>query len=329
LVVGRRSPVDQGRQMIEETLLRFDSRVLQGIELPCYTARGAEDGPHLCLVGGVHGGEYSSIAAVRRFMKNLDVGQLSGRITALPIASITSFWNRVPFVVPEDGKNLNRSFPGKALGTFTEALAHHLFQDVVLGTDFLIDLHGGDMVEALEPFVGYDESEVQDVAHGMAVAYGVRLILFTKTSDRVGEPGAPTMLRTATAEAGIPALLTEIGDRGLLQQDAVEQHLAGLDGVLRFLKMLPGDPPQPRADQRLVRGLEAVTAAQDGWWQSSVNVGEPVTAGTDVGVIEDLYGNELEQITAPADGEFVFLTTSPAVRAGGLLGGLGTEIEPL
>jgi predicted deacylase len=315
--------------MIEETMLRFDSRVLRGIELPRSTAVGGEDGPHLCLIGGVHGGEYSSIAAVRRFMKNLDVRRLSGRITALPIASITSFWNRVPFVVPEDGKNLNRSFPGEALGTFTEALAHHLFQDVVVGSDFLIDLHGGDMVEALEPFVGYDESSVQDVAHGMAVAYGVRLILVTKTSDRVGEPGSTTMLRTAAAEAGIPALLTEIGDRGLLQPGAVEQHLSGIDGVLRYLKMLPGDAPKPRADQRLVKGLVSVTSSHDGWWESNVVVGDPVTAGMEIGVIEDLHGNELERITAPADGVFVFLTTSPAVRAGGLLGGLGTEIEPL
>jgi predicted deacylase len=315
--------------LIEETTVRFDNRILGTIELPCIKATGRSDGPHLCLIGGVHGAEYSSIAAVRKFMKTLDVRNLSGRITAIPIASITSFWARVPFLIPEDGKNLNRCFPGKSLGTFTEALAYHLFNDVVVGSDYLIDMHGGDMVEALEPFVGYDESPVQDVVHGMAVAYGVRLILFTQKSERLGEPGTPTMLRTAATEAGIPALLTEIGDRGQLQPKAVEMHIDGLYGVLRHLKMLPGDSPTAREDQRLVKSLLAVVAKHDGWWESFVEVGQPIEAGKEVGVIEDLYGNELERIAAPADGVFVFLTTSPAVHAGTLLGGFGTELEPL
>ena len=315
--------------MTEETTIRFDSRLLAGIELPCFQATGSSDGPHLCLIGGVHGAEYSSIAAVRRFMKSLHTAQLSGRITAIPIASITSFWNRTPFVIPEDGKNLNRSFPGKRDGTFTEALAYHLFNDVVLESDYLIDMHGGDMVEALEPFVGYDESPHQDIVREIAIAYGVRLILFTRTADRLGEPGTPTMLRTAATEAGIPSLLTEIGDRGQLQPEAVQQHIAGLNRVLRHLKMLPGEPPSPNGDQQLVKRLLAITSNHDGWWERHVDVGEPVEAGTTVGVIEDLYGNELERITAPADGLFVFLTTSPAVTAGALLGGLGTDLEPI
>jgi len=324
-----RLTLDEGETVIEETIIRFDNRLLRSVELPCFQAAGSTDGPQLCLIGGVHGAEYSSIAAVRRFMKTLDTTKLSGRITAIPIASITSYWARSPFVVPEDGKNLNRSFPGKALGTFTEALAYHLFNEFVLESDYLIDMHGGDMVEALEPFVGYDESPHQEIVHGMAVAYGVRLILCTRTSERLGEPGTPTMLRTAATEAGVPALLTEIGDRGQLQPDAVQQHIDGLNSVLRHLKMLPGDQPPARKDQQLVRSLLAVTASHDGWWEPRVDVGQPVQAGAEIGTIEDLHGNQLELITAPADGLFVFLTTSPAVRAGSLLGGLGTDLVPV
>src|ERR1700758_3090421 len=105
--------------MIERRLLSFDHELLSGLELPCFDATGARDGPHLCLLGGIHGGEYSSISAVVRFMNALDTSELSGRITAVPIVSRPSFRARSPFVVPQDGKNLNRCFPGSNDGTFS------------------------------------------------------------------------------------------------------------------------------------------------------------------------------------------------------------------
>src|SRR6184192_1329849 len=106
--------------MIDRRTIRFDHELLAGLELPCFEAVGASDGPHLCLLAGIHGGEYSSVAAVVRFMRALDTSQLSGRITAVPVVSLTSFRARSAFVVPEDGKNLNRCFPGDPGGTFSD-----------------------------------------------------------------------------------------------------------------------------------------------------------------------------------------------------------------
>jgi hypothetical protein len=128
------------------------------VEHPAYEARGAHDGPHVALIGGVHGCEYSSIAAVNRFMGDLDTADLSGSITAVPVVSMESFRQRSPFVVPVDGKNLNRSFPGSYEGTYTDVLARSIFDQVIAPADVLLDLHGGDLVEALEPFATYDVS---------------------------------------------------------------------------------------------------------------------------------------------------------------------------
>jgi predicted deacylase len=47
--------------------------------LPCFEAQGVAGGPHLCLVAGIHGAEYSSIAATVRFMNELDTNALAGR----------------------------------------------------------------------------------------------------------------------------------------------------------------------------------------------------------------------------------------------------------
>ena len=80
---------------------------------------------------------------------------------------MTSFRARTAFVVPEDGKNLNRCFPGSPDGTLHDVLAHHVFDELIAPSDVLIDLHGGDMVEALEPFTLYDESPVAEEAQAI------------------------------------------------------------------------------------------------------------------------------------------------------------------
>lgn len=103
--------------MITRRSLTFDHPLLRHLEHPCFEARGAHDGPRLTLIAGIHGCEYSSIAAVTRFMNQLDTNELVGAITAVPVVSMQSFRQRSPFVVPEDGKNLNRSFPGSREGS--------------------------------------------------------------------------------------------------------------------------------------------------------------------------------------------------------------------
>jgi len=107
------------------------------------------------------------IAAVVRFMNGLDTAELRGRITAVPIVSMPSFRARTAFVMPQDGKNLNRCFPGSDDGTFSDVLARRVYDELIAPSDFLLDLHGGDMVEALEPFSLYDESAVEEQARGL------------------------------------------------------------------------------------------------------------------------------------------------------------------
>jgi uncharacterized protein len=60
-----------------------------------------------------------------------------------------------------------------------------------------------------------------------------------------------------------------------------------------------------------------------------VRAGDEVRAGDVLGRVLDLWGDEHELISAPADGVVLFLTTSAAVEADGLLLGLGTRLTPV
>ena len=305
--------------MIERGALRFEAGGLASLELPSFAATGAADGPHLALIAGIHGCEYSSIAAVTRFMRELDTGELRGRITAVPVVNLSSFHARSPFVVPEDGKNLNRCFPGSYEGTFSDALARAVFDQVIAPADVLVDLHGGDLVEALEPFVLYDESPLEERAKGIAVAFGF-----------------PYVVRSAPAEAPISgttssaAAAARLGDDcGLLEESAVRLHLDGLTNALRHLEMLPGEPAPPTTVVHHVDRFVWLRSTGGGWWETSVQAGGEASAGSLVGVVRDLYGEVVEEIVAPEDGVALFVTTSAAVAADGLLLGLGTGLMPV
>src|SRR5581483_6583222 len=108
---------------IVRTSFRFESSVLGELEVPYFDVRGEEDGPTLTVTAGVHGCEYSSIAAVGDVVRALEGQKLSGRVVAVPVVNTSAFSKRTPFVTPEDGKNLNRCFPGNPDGTYSEALA--------------------------------------------------------------------------------------------------------------------------------------------------------------------------------------------------------------
>jgi len=295
--------------------------VWHGLEHPAFVARGASDGPKLSLIGGVHGCEYSSIAAVTKVMKELDTSELAGTITAVPVVSMESFRHRSPFVVPADGKNLNRSFPGSRDGTYTDVLARSIYDDLIAPADVLLDLHGGDQVEGLEPFAIYEASPVEERAHGIAAAFNLPYVVREERRDG----GLGGLTTSAAAAAGIPGVIAEAGGRGLLETEAVGLLANGVRNVLRRLEMLPGEPESPPAGQRRVGSFIWLRSTNEGWWDSAVEAGDEVVEGRLLGRVRNLWGDVLEEVVAPRDGVILFITTSPAVAADGLLLGLGAD----
>jgi hypothetical protein len=311
--------------VIERRVIRFEHELLRDLEHPAFEARGSSDGPHLALIGGIHGCEYSSIAAVIKVMRELDTNELAGSITAVPIVSMTSYVERAPFLISADGKNLNRCFPGSLDGTYADVLARSIFDELIAPADALVDLHGGDLVEALEPFTMYEGSDVEDAACRMAVAFGLPYVFRQEPAG--GTLGGLTA--GAAAAAGIPAIIAEAGGCGQLEEDAVQLLADGVRNVLRQLEMIPGEPAPPRRPLQRVGRFDWLRSTGAGWWVPAVTVGEEVAEGIVLGRIRDLWGDVQEEIRAEKDGVVLFLTTSPAVTADGLLLGLGVELTPV
>ena len=134
--------------------------------------------------------------------------------------------------------------PRRPGGTLADRLAYATFTQLITGTDALIDAHCGDLLEALEPFALYEAGPSEDRALALAVAYGLRLR--HQAGSRTGPRGRRERRARRRPQAGIPAITAEAGGCGLVEQDAVDLHVAGLNRVLTALGML-GDGRQAPA----------------------------------------------------------------------------------
>jgi uncharacterized protein len=302
-------------------VLRFSHPALADWEWPFVVARGLANGPAVALISGVHAGEYPPIAANIRFMHDLDPKHLRGTIVSLPVVDPPAFYTRSAFVCPIDGKNPNRCFPGDPNGTFTDVLTDAIFTNIISAATHLIDLHCGDVFEDLAPFTicrGSGNVEVDRVARGMAEAFGLPYVVATAPSD------APLVGTTSasSAGAGIPAITSEAGGRGLLTEPETQMQLHGIANVLRYLGALDGEP-EPTPCQRTFASSNGFRSPVEGMWWPEVGLQEEVTQGQRIGRIESLYGDEIAEIQAPVTGMVLYLTSSPAVTEDGLLGSVG------
>jgi predicted deacylase len=300
----------------------FDDPLLARYQWPYFAVVGSEPGLSFLLTAGIHAAEYTGTLAAIRLGRGLVPAEVRGTIVILPLLNVPGFYERSVYVNPEDGQNLNRAFPGRADGTWSERFAYRLLHDLVLHFDRDMDLHAGDMIEDLEPFVGYRETgnaEVDAESIRMLNAYGgVRWASrAVATGDRAG------MLYAAAAERGVPAMLAESGRNGLVEESAVQRHVDGVRNVWRALGILVDRPPQTVEAPRMLRRNEWLRAEQEGIFLCRVRPSEAVRAGQVLGEMVDLLGNPLAEVRAPDDGVILFTVTSPAVKQGGLLLAVG------
>lgn len=290
-----------------------------GVRMPVTVVHGAEPGPRVLITGGVHGGEYPGIEASIRLARDLDPGAVRGTVVLVHPVNLPAFHARLQYLVPLDGKNLNRQFPGKATGTASERMAHALMTGIAASVDAWVDLHGGDIHEALVPFTIYSAAAPEPVvaaSRAMASVYGIELVL-ASSAVKGGT-------YSAASAAGVPCILTEAGQVGQLDEESVAVHLRGCRNVLAHLGVVPG-PPGPVAPIRTLSRFDWLFAAQDGCWYPSVAVGATVVEGQPVGRVGDYFGQTLQEYRAPASGTVLFLVTSLAMNEGDPLLAVGVE----
>lgn len=279
------------------------------ITIPATLICGRKAGKTITVSAGIHSREYIGIETLIRLAQELTPEMVQGTILLLHCCNYKGFLSRSSDIMPQDGKNLNRVFPGAADGTPTQKLAAFLESEIIGHTDYLVDLHSGGFCEALTPHVYY---------HG-AAAPNVCAV-----SRRIAElSGAEYLVRSETkngfyshaGQCGVPAIILERGGCGLLQEEEVQQDLADVKNILRGLGFLQ-DLPAKIFPHRLAQNGHYLNAPASGCWYPKKQPGDRLKTGELLGEIRSIYGETLFRISAEADGVLLYQTASLGIKAG-------------
>lgn len=285
--------------------------------LPMFLANGASDGPTLVIFGGIHAAEYASVAAALEIGQCLDPKTLHGCVIVVPVVNQAGFPVRSIYLNPLDGINLNRVFPGNADGGPSDQIAAWLTENVIKKADYFIDLHGGDLIEALVPFTLFPEAgnpAVDKISLELAQVFGIQYLV-----RKVGNAGSTF---SAVAGGGTPAILVESGGQGIWPRQDVERLVVGVDRVMRHYGLLDGGKPEP-VETIVLQDFIWLRSAHTGFWYPSINVGDDVQKDQLLGKITDVWGNTLQTVTATATGRVLFLVSSLSINNGDPLLAIG------
>lgn len=235
--------------------------------------------------------------------------------------NIQGFWARREMIVPEDGKNLNRVFPGDPTGTLADKTAYLISNNFFSIADFYVDMHSGDIHESLHPYVYYPgqptpevEKKSRSVARVLDMEYMVRSL-------------ATGGAYNYAASTGLPSILIERGGAGLCLHEDIEAYKDDIRNILRKLKMF-SLPVKPRHHSpRDVENLIYLEALETGCWLHHIHSGDFVEEGQVLGRITDVFGNTLTTYYAEQTGVILYVCPALASPKGTILVAYGTIKE--
>ncbi len=292
---------------------------VQGTELhvPHVMICGSEDGLTVLITAGIHNAEYVGIQAAIELSNELDPDVIKGNVIIVPLANRSGFENRTMSMVYEDGKNLNRVFPGDADGSEADRLAHVLFEVFIKNADAYIDLHSGDGYENLIPYAYYlGDTTCEETSKKMIEC--VNTEYYVRSRCRTG--GAYNI----ASVNGIPSVLIERGELGLYSRAEIEADKADVRNILTFLGLLPGKyntyPKQALSEY-------SDDAPFTGCWYPEKKAGEHFKKGDKLGEIRDYFGRSLFTEFAPRDGIMIHQCSSLNIIKDGPMVTYGVPIE--
>lgn len=276
--------------------------------LPVFLINGSQEGPSVLVMAGIHGCEYTSIDAALKIGASLNPKNMNGRVVVVPIANPSSFYARSIYVHPADHKNLNRIFPGQQHGTEAERLAYWLNEMVFKQVDYVIDLHGGDMIEALVPFTIYHKTEdeqVLQVSKKMASLFDIEYVIGS------GEQ-VPGSTYSCAAEQGIPSIIAEAGQQGILSTEQSQMLQEGVRNILASFDIVEGDPASE--DSTYLSVFDWYRSELQCLWYPEIGIGERVEAGQLLGRLTDEFGETIREVHSNSAGIVLFLVSSLAIN---------------
>lgn len=273
--------------------------------------RGKQPGPHVLVIGGVHGDEINGVEIVRRTLAGRFFHDLNaGTVIVVPLLNVYGFINfsrEVP-----DGKDVNRSFPGSMSGSLASRVARIVTKNIIPQVDIIIDCHAGGQGRYNYPQVRVTKGDQEAIT--LARAFNAPFII--QKGILRGS------LRKVTKQNNKPCLVYEGGEALRLDGYPIAKGVEGIKRTLAALGMLTHAETAPK-DPVEIHHTSWVRASKAGLFIWSQCSGARVRKGEVLGAIYDPYGSNQTEVHASVDGYILGHTNTPLVNKGDALFHLG------
>jgi predicted deacylase len=286
------------------------------VQIPIVCIRNGT-GPTLLLLGGTHGDEAEGPVVLSRFARELQPGQIKGRVIIIPALNLPAV-EACERAAPVDGRDLNRCFPGKPDGSLAQVIAHHIDTTLLNRSDVIVDLHAGGRPLRFLPSLWLLETADGALWRRtleVAQSFGTPLIV---TSPSLGGD-----LSESTARYGAVYLSTEAGGGATVDPAVVSFSKRGIDRVMRHMGLATAirasmSDEAPSRHMRIAGGANVLLAGRHGLFEPAVALGDRVERGQMIGEIHhvDRPAEPTTTIVSPIDGIVYGLRWLAHVRKG-------------
>lgn len=281
------------------------------VSMPVHVIHGKKDGPVLFLSAAIHGDEINGVEVIRRLLSLNSIKRLKGTLLAVPVVNVFGFDSHSRYL--PDRRDLNRSFPGKEMGSLAGRLASIFMSEVVCRSDIGIDLHTAAIHRDNFPQIRADLKAGQ--LNDLARIFAPPVLLHSAPPE-----GA---LRYAAFKEQVPVMVYEAGEALRFDEVSIRVAVRGILNVMRELGMLAKSRAKKYKPPVLLRSSTWVRAPLSGILRAQVALGDVVSRGDVLGFISDPAGKKDAVVEASSDGVIIGRSNIPLVYEGEALFHIG------
>lgn len=281
------------------------------IDIPIHVFNAKEPGPTVLLQAGLHGDEINGVETLRRMLELKDFKLKKGAVVVVPILNVFGFIHFSRDV--PDGKDVNRSFPGRKSGSLASRIAYHYTQQIVPQIDVAIDLHTGGGQRENYPQVRFTEND--EAGKYLAELFNAPFYFASRLING--------SFRKMVFKKEKPVVVFEAGESMRFDEQSIAVARKGILNVLSGLEMLQLDSLEKSHASILFEKTTWIRAPRAGMFIPIVKNGELVDKGNLLGKVTDTFAKNSKLIKAPKKGHIFSINHQAVVNQGDALFRIG------
>lgn len=281
------------------------------IDIPVHVFNGEKAGPTVLVQAGLHGDEINGVETLRRMLQENHFAIKKGGVIVVPILNIFGFIHFSRDV--PDGKDVNRSFPGRKTGSLASRIAYAYTEQILPQVDFGIDLHTGGSQRHNHPQARYtsgdSKSELLAKAFNAPFYFPSKLITGS--------------FRKATYKTGIPTMVYESGESMRFDENAIAIGMQGIQNVFTYLGMKAKGTKLKQESSIHLKSTRWIRAPRAGMFIPQIENGQSVKKGEVLGLVTDTFARKNKKVKAPFDGHIICINHQAVINQGDALFHIG------